>query len=226
MRDPTENDPIAHPLIVPLGDRALLVRFAATLSVAANAAATSFAKKLAQSPPDGVTEIVPSLVSVQINYDPAKISPDRLAAELSLIAWSKLNADGYSGQTWRLPSRFGGEYGPDLEAVAHASDLDVDAFIDAHNATELRVLATGFAPGFVYCGFHGPPLQIPRRSTVRNQVPPGSILFAVGQTAVAATEIPTGWHVIGQTDFRNFDPASSPPTRFRAGDRLIFERTT
>ena len=84
-------------------------------------------------------------------------------------------------------------------------------------------LTTGFAPGFVYCGFHLEALNLPRRDLVRPQVPAGSVLFAAGQTAIAATDIPTGWHVIGRTDLRNFDPAAVPPTRLRAGDSVVFE---
>ena len=87
----------------------------------------------------------------------------------------------------------------------------------------LRVLATGFAPGFVYCGFHGEGMVLPRRATVRQMVAAGSILFAAGQTAIAATDIPTGWHVIGRTDFRNFSADRNPPTLLRAGDAVCFE---
>jgi inhibitor of KinA len=119
--------------------------------------------------------------------------------------------------------RFGGADGPDLEAVAHSLHLNTAEFVKAHNQAPLRVLATGFAPGFVYCGFHPPGLVLPRRTQVRRAVPAGSILFAAGQTAIAATEIPTGWHVIGRTGFRNFDPGAASPTRLAAGDRVVFE---
>jgi inhibitor of KinA len=95
--------------------------------------------------------------------------------------------------------------------------------VSQHDAFPLRILATGFAPGFVYCGFHGETLTLPRRSAVRAMVPAGSVLFAAGQTAIAATDIPTGWHVIGWTDFTNFDPNMTPPTRLRAGDHVVFE---
>ena len=44
--------------------------------------------------------------------------------------------------------------GPDLAEVAAALGMTAADFIAAHNATPLRVLATGFAPGFVYCGLH------------------------------------------------------------------------
>ncbi|RYI78382.1 MAG: carboxyltransferase domain-containing protein, partial [Acetobacteraceae bacterium] len=90
-------------------------------------------------------------------------------------------------------------------------------------AAPLRVLATGFAPGFVYIGFHEVPLHVPRRAEVRRQVSAGTVLFAAGQTAITSTAIPTGWHVIGHTDFRNFDPAGLPPTRLAAGDTVRFE---
>jgi inhibitor of KinA len=85
------------------------------------------------------------------------------------------------------------------------------------------VLATGFAPGFVYCGFHESALRTPRRAAVRPPVAPGSVLFAAGQTAIAATPVPTGWHLIGRTDFINFDAGRSPPTRLREGDLVAFE---
>ena len=39
-----------------------------------------------------------------------------------------------------------------------------------------------------------------------------------------ATPIPTGWHVIGRTDFANFVPDRDPPTRLREGDEISFVR--
>jgi len=86
------------------------------------------------------------------------------------------------------------------------------------------VLATGFAPGFVYCGLHESALNIPRRVKIHSRVAPGSILFAAGQTAITATPIPTGWHVIGRTGFANFSPDRDPPTLLEAGDMVRFRR--
>ena len=101
--------------------------------------------------------------------------------------------------------------------------LSVAAFIDRHNRRRLRVLATGFAPGFVYCGFHEAELQLPRRDSIRTNVPAGTVLFAAGQTAVAATSIRTGWHVIGRTAFQNFYAQRVPPTILVSGDEVQFE---
>ncbi len=205
------------PLIVPLGDSALLVRFGDGLEDGANRAAQALAAALAADPIAGVVEVVPSLVSVLLRYDPAGAEPVRLAGEIALRLSRPMKKPGAAH---RIGVRFDG---PDLAEVAAALDLTIADFIARHCAAPLRVLATGFAPGFVYCGFHGEGLTLPRRQQVRPLVPTGSVLFAAGQTAIAATDIPTGWHVIGQTDFRNFDPGRMPPTRLQAGDLVRFE---
>lgn len=204
--------------IQPLGDSALLVRFGTTLDDAANRKAIGLASILAGEPLDGVLEIVPSLVSLLVRYDPLAVDPQRLAGEISLRLGRAGEAP--SGAKHTISVRFDG---PDIAEVAEALGMGVDDFVAAHNAKPLRVLATGFAPGFVYCGFHREALVLPRRQTVRAKVPAGAVLFAAGQTALAATDIPTGWHWIGTTDFRNFDPHREPPTHLAAGDRLIFE---
>jgi KipI family sensor histidine kinase inhibitor len=218
-----ETPPLPNPVIAPLGDRGLLVRFSDTLSDEANLAAIRFARQLREDLPEGVTEIDPNLVSVLLKYDPRRVDFERLAGEVRLMIGSAAGDQGAKARRHKIVVIFGGEAGPDLEEVAATLDLTVEAFITMHNALPLRVLTTGFAPGFVYCGFHSDGLFVPRRIAVRALVPVGTILFAAGQTAITATPIPTGWHVIGQTAFRNFDPATDPPTRLREGDEIVFE---
>jgi KipI family sensor histidine kinase inhibitor len=215
--------PLPNPLIAPLGDRGLLVRFAEALSDRANLAAIDFARRLRAQLPEGVTEIDPNLVSVLLKYDPAVVGFERLAGEVRLLIGQPGGQKGPRPKRHTIAVTFGGEAGPDLDEVAKKLKLSPKAFIAAHNAHPLRVLNTGFAPGFVYCGFHPEHLELPRRTAVRPTVPAGTILFAAGQTAITATAIPTGWHVIGHTDFRNFDPSKDPPTRLREGDEIVFE---
>ncbi len=213
-----ERGLLQRPEIVSLGDCALLVRFGSSLDDAANRAALSLAAKLESDPIAGVTEVVPSLVSVLVRYAPAAISPPRLSGEISLrVGTADVSADP---EIHNIAVRFDG---PDLTEVSSLLAISPERFVTMHNAAPLRVLATGFAPGFVYCGFHPESLIIARRPLVRSMVPAGSVLFAAGQTAIAATDIPTGWHVIGRTDFRNFVPQSDPPTLLRAGDLVRFE---
>jgi KipI family sensor histidine kinase inhibitor len=194
----------------------VLVRFADTLSEAANRQAISFAAQLDADVPEGVEEIAPGLVSVLLRTRPG-IVLWRLSGELRLRMQDTPSET--VGNSWSIPVVFDGE---DLMEVCGRLKLAPGAFVVRHNGTPLRVLATGFAPGFVYCGFHGPGMVLPRREQVRPMVPAGTVLFAAGQTAIAATPIRTGWHVIGRTIFQNFDPDETPPTAFVPGDTVEF----
>jgi KipI family sensor histidine kinase inhibitor len=212
------HSPVPPPLILPVGDRALLVRFGERLTDGINAHAIAFAARTEAAALPGVVEVVPNLASVLLRYDPATTDFDRLAGEIRLLG-PLADAPPASG-AYVAPVVFDGE---DLGEVAGLVGLTAEAFVAAHNAQPLRVLATGFAPGFLYCGMHPAALHIARRPVVRRQVAAGTVLFAAGQTAITSTAIPTGWHVIGHTSFRNFDPDAAPPTRVRAGDTIRFE---
>jgi KipI family sensor histidine kinase inhibitor len=217
-----DADTLSQPLIQPLGDQGLIVRFATALSDAANRAAIAFARRLERGLPQGVREIDPNLVSVLLRYDPGVTGYERLAGEVRLLLGEPADEPSL-GASHTIAARFGGEDGPDLDDVAAQLGLKPGAFVEQHCASAMRVLATGFAPGFVYCGFHAEDLEVPRRTDVRRSVPAGTILFAARQTAITATSVPTGWHVIGRTAFRNFDPAAEPPTGLREGDEISFE---
>lgn len=210
------------PLIMPLGDRGLLVRFSGTLSEAANRAAVAFGRQVAAAGLPGVVEVVPNLISVLLRYEPAQVEFDRLAGEVRLLLSAPAQEIGACHEH-QVAVTFDGE---DIDEVADIVGMSCADFVIAHCRASLRVLATGFAPGFIYTGFHDVALHVPRRAQVRRQVPSGTVLFAAGQTAITSTAIPTGWHVIGHTGFRNFDPAASPPTQLEAGDLVKFEAMT
>lgn len=215
MRDNGQTAETEDVAILPLGDRAVLIRFAQSLSEEANRRAIAFAARLDTDAPEGIDEIAPGLVSVLVRTRPG-VDFWRLSGELRLRLGK---AQAVAGQHHDIAVVFDGE---DLDDAARLTAASAADFIARHNAARLHVLATGFAPGFVYCGFHEPALVVPRREQVRAMVPPGTVIFAAGQTAIAATPIRTGWHVIGRTAFRNFDAAQDPPTQLNAGDTIRF----
>lgn len=210
------------PALMPVGDAGLLVKFSNSLNDVSNAAAVSLARRLKNMPMDGVLEIVPSLVSVLLRYDPVQIGFSELASAVRLMLTESGDAIATAPDSFSIEVSFGGSSGPDLGEAARLCGLSDQQFIAAHNQSSLRVLATGFAPGFVYCGLHPHELNVPRRGSLHERVPAGSILFAAGQTSIMATDGPTGWHVIGRTDFRNFDATRDPPTTLKAGDQIRF----
>jgi 5-oxoprolinase (ATP-hydrolysing) subunit A len=88
--------------------------------------------------------------------------------------------------------------GPDLEAVARATHLDVDVVIELHAAATYVVETIGFSPGFAYLTGLDRRLVLPRRATPRPRVPAGSLAIADGFTAVYPFDSPGGWHLIGR----------------------------
>jgi len=161
--------PELKPTLLPLGDRALLVRFAETLSEAANRAAIALARRLAAEPVPGVAEMAPGLVSVLLRVEQGS-SLETVRREVML----RLGGPEIAAPPARheIAVSFDGE---DLAEVAAALRLTPASFVARHNAQPLRVLATGFAPGFVYCGFHDAALLLPRREAVRPLVPAGTV---------------------------------------------------
>jgi 5-oxoprolinase (ATP-hydrolysing) subunit B len=211
------------PTLLPIGDNAILIRFGTQLRAEANLQAVGLSQHLRSHTPVGVLEIVPNLISVLVRYDPCICGFEAMAGEIRLaIAMNVDKREVVSGTTWKIPVSYGDEHGPDLEALSLSLDLTPEVFVTLHMQDSLRVLATGFAPGFVYCGFHTNLPAVARRTQIRRQVPAGSILFAAGQTAIASTPVPTGWHVIGRTTFSNFDADLESPTKLAAGDIIDF----
>ncbi|WP_029039909.1 5-oxoprolinase subunit B family protein [Cucumibacter marinus] len=209
-------------ILHPLGDAALLVKFGNDVGSGANRAAIGFADILKRARLPGVAEIATSLVSVFVGYDPARVSFQVLSGEIRLRLPGTLPALPDMGEPFPIEVEYGGAGGPDFQAVCDALELTPDELIAAHQTGTPRVLSGGFSPGFVYIGPHEANLTVPRRETLREDVPAGSVLFAAGQTAITATRIRTGWNVIGRTDFRNFDLARTPPVTLMPGRIIQF----
>lgn len=115
--------------------------------------------------------------------------------------------------------------GADLAAAAAAAGVGVDAYVALHAGGDYVVAFVGFQPGFPY--LHGLPaaLRAPRRATPRTRVPAGSVAVGGRYTGIYPAEGPGGWHLIGRTPARVFDPACDPPALFAPGDRVRFVAT-
>ncbi len=61
---------------------------------------------------------------------------------------------------------------------------------------------------------------MPRRPTPRTEVPAGSVALAGGFAGIYPQATPGGWHLVGRTSRRLFDPRSPPYAALGAGDRV------
>jgi KipI family sensor histidine kinase inhibitor len=224
---------MSEPVIEALGDGALLIRLGGRIELAANRAALDLAAALRAAALPGIGDIAPAYASVCVRYDIAAWSNgdarssafDHIAARLQDLlaaARAEADADPAAQAPIEIPVCYGGEFGPDLDAVAVNAGLAAGEIVARHAQAEYRVAMLGFMPGFPYLLGLDPALHMPRRASPRTRVPAGSVAIGGGQTGIYPRELPGGWQLIGRTPLTLFDPARAEPALLRPGQRVRF----
>lgn len=208
------------PRVVPAGDSGLLVEFAPDLSPKAIARVHGVRRLLEELP--GVIETVPGFRSVLVAYDPLAVSFDEIAGRAEAVARAAQPAPATEGSLVEIPVAYGGHGGPDLEAAALACGVRQSEVIELHSGTDYLVYMLGFAPGFPYLGLLPPEIRMPRRPTPRVRVPAGSVAVADAFSGIYPQETAGGWHLLGRTPLRLFDPTRARPCLLQPGDRVRF----
>jgi inhibitor of KinA len=216
----------SDPRIVAAGDAALILELGngAEADARVNARAVTIAAHVEAAGVPGVQDVVPTFQTVGVYFDPLKTDRNALSLLLRQEAMRPIESMPSSGEATvhHVPVWYGGSFGPDLGDVAAAAGLTEHAVVSLHAGTVYRIFMLGFVPGFAYMGLVRPEISLPRRPTPRISVPAGSVGIAGSQTGVYPAESPGGWHLIGRTPIRAFDPARADPFLFKAGDSVHF----
>ena len=177
-------------------------------------------RRLEEDPPEGLEEWVAAFSSVLLRFKgraPGEDAVRSWVGELP-VEWPQQD----SGRFVEVPVRYDG---PDLEEVARRTGMGVDEVVRRHSGGSYRVRCLGFSPGFGYLEGLDPALHVPRRDTPRERVRVGSVAIGGEHAGVYTVPSPGGWHVLGTTCRRLFDPgAARLADRFvlAAGDRVRF----
>jgi KipI family sensor histidine kinase inhibitor len=212
---------------VAASDQALLVRFAGE-AAGAGAEVRALAAAIAAAPIEGLLHLQPAYASLLVRFDPLATDFARLAAaieeRLALAAGERRGADpnDTAGREIEIPVAYGGEHGPDLDAVAARAGLTSAAVVAAHAAAVYRVEFFGFVAGFGYLSGLPTALATPRLASPRSRVPAGSVAIGGAQCAIYPAETPGGWRLLGRTPLRPARFGAEPWTLFAPGDRLRF----
>ena len=200
--------------VLPSGTTALLVELEDLDGVLGLYAA------LSDDLPAGVVDLVPAARTVLVIIDPELTTLSAVEDTLRRTTPGEdpLEADE-SGELVEIPVSYDGE---DLEEAARLLGCDVAELVRRHTGEEWQVAFCGFAPGFGYLTSHGWRAEVPRRSSPRTKVPPGSVGLAGAFTGVYPRESPGGWQLIGRTDLTMFDPFREPAALLRPGVRVRF----
>ncbi len=209
-------------MIRPVGDCALLVELGNEIDPVINQRVHALSALIESAGMNGVIETVPAYATLLIHYDPLILTYDSARVFVNeKIAQMGENANRKPRQI-EIPVRYGGVSGMDLEAVASFRGISSADVIRIHSQTEYIVYMMGFTPGFPYMGKLDERLIMPRLETPRTLVKAGTVAIAGEQTGIYPLDSPGGWHCIGMTDLKLFDPASDNPFLFAPGDRVRF----
>ena len=204
------------------GDRALVVEFGDRVDRVLSGDVLRLNAAIRSEPLTGVVETVPTFRSLMVYFDPLVTSRAELERAVQGLLHRERNARIAVTQ-WRIPVCYEDEFAPDLVEVARLSGLPPGEVAELHSGTRYHVYMLGFLPGFPYMGDLPPELALPRRADPRLRVPAGSISIATTLTAIYPYESPGGWHLIGATPIRLFDPERPRSALLAPGDAVIFE---
>ena len=171
----------------------------------------------------GITDAVPSYRSLLLHYDPLLVDYDALVGSVEKIAETCVVADRPpERRIWQVPVVFGGEFGVDLDDIAKRAGISSTAFIIEICRPRYLVYMLGFSPGVAYLGGLDVRFETPRRIEPRLTSPGGTISLGGRQLAIHGLPGPCGWHLLGRTPTRSYNPKREPMFMFGASDEIEF----
>ncbi|HCR72464.1 MAG TPA: allophanate hydrolase [Anaerolineae bacterium] len=202
----------------PLGDSALLVQLGDEINPIINHRVHALNALLQNT--NGILETVPAYCTLLVHYD-----LDFTYQQIKNIIQEKMNQvnDSFQKTARRheVPVRYG-QGQNDLEIISSTLKLSIQEIIKIHSEKEYQIYMMGFTPGFPYMGILDSRLEMPRLQTPRTSVQAGSVAIAGSQTGIYPLDSPGGWHLLGWTTLKLFDPTSETPFLFSPGDTVKF----
>ena len=212
------------PKIGVCGDRTAIVEFEPVITPEINEAVHTLAAAVEAARIPGIVECTPSYHSLGIEYNPLQIGYAEVVRRVREIVESDQRHQGRAVRRVEVPVVYGNDFGPDLESVASARGLSIEAVVALHSAAIYRVCLIGFTPGFPYLGGLPETLATPRLPTPRTSVPAGSVAIGGRQCGIYPVDSPGGWSILGRTPLRLFDIQQVEPCLLSPGDEVVFRR--
>ncbi len=195
----------------------LLIEFDNTLSAKTHQRVLQVDAALARSDLHSIIEVLPTLRSLLLRFDPFQISHNALLEALSTVSLAPIKL---SSKDWQLAVCFEGPSAEDLAEVSDQLSIAQPDIINRLVAAPLTLYMVGFAPGFSYLGGLDASLAIPRRQTPRAPMPENSLMIGGGLASLSSVSMPTGWYVVGRTPITLFNLEREPMLPFEIGDRI------
>jgi inhibitor of KinA len=167
-------------------------------------------------------EIIHAYNSILIIYDKTIENFNDTKCHLNSIYNASKGKQNRSNVLWEIPVCYGDAFGFDITTICNDKSISKEELIRLHSTPQYTIFFLGFLPGFPYLGGLDSRLHTPRKSNPKQEVPAGSVAIGAHQTGIYTQNSPGGWHVIGKTPIKLFDPHQSPPCFMEPGHKLRF----
>lgn len=232
------------------GDEHLFVECDESMSLEAFFKSLSMTRAVREAGIAGVTEICPANASFQIRFDPDRIKPDDILAEVKSIEEAAAKAEPVIGtriieipvfyqDPWthetlmRFRERHQDPGATDLEYAARINDLaSVEDFVTAHSGSPWFVSMVGFVAGlpFMYQMVERQrQLQVPKYLRPRTDTPKLTVGHGGCFSCIYSVRGAGGYQMFGITPMPIFDPEQKTGylrdfmVFFRPGDIVKFK---
>jgi inhibitor of KinA len=211
----------AEPKFLDAGEAALVVEFGRTIEPAVHNRVLALDAALSKRALPGVVELVPTIRSLMIHYDPLVI--DRAALVEAVRGAGVGTAEAKPKRRWTIPCCYDWQFGEDIAAIAEQLHMTPERVVALHSGATFQAYMYGFLPGFCYLGGLPKELTVARRPTIRAPHPTGTIMIGAGMGLITTFAMPTGWWLVGRTPERMFSLARKETFLAAVGDEIKFE---
>lgn len=167
-------------------------------------------------------EVVGGIDTVVLQFDAVLHNPDLVVRTVQETTSQDEPVAAMLPDIVEIPVCYGGEFGPDFDAVCAMLKISAEELIALHAGHDYTVDMLGFTPGFAYIGGLDERLGVPRLREPRVSIAAGSVGIADGRTGLYALPGPGGWVLIGRTSYPLFDATADHPFALKAGMRVRF----
>ena len=209
------------------GDEHIFVEMDEEMSLDAFFKSLSISNAVRAANIDGVTEICPANASFQVKFDPDRIKPDDMMAELKALESHAETAEKrlttrivefpvYYQDPWthetlmRFRDRHQDSSGSDLDYAARINGFDtVEDFIKAHHSAPWFVSMVGFVSGlpFLYqLVERSKQLEVPKYVRPRTDTPKQTVGYGGCFSCIYSVRGAGGYQMFGITPVTIFDP--------------------
>jgi KipI family sensor histidine kinase inhibitor len=215
-----KNALLNRPTLRPVAEDGILVEYEEEVHPEINKKVRQLAQTIEKHAPSGLNEVIPAYRSLMVFFDPFQIKIEAMLDLITHFVEGAVVDEPLPPRLFRIPTVYGGEYGPDLERISRLKQLSPEEVIGLFSSVNYLVYCLGFLCSLAYLGGVPEILDVPRLTSPRPFIPVGSVGYSGRQANILPIDQPSGFNYIGRAFVKVYDPRNFPPTLFRPGDYI------